>query len=338
MNDSRLTTILGIEHPIIQAPMAGVTTPEFVAASVEAGVLGSIGAGYLSAEDTRKFIREVKSFTEKPFAVNLFVPEKVETSEEQLRGAYEALRPVGEELGVSLWNAPFSESDYKVQVEVLIEEGVKICSFTFGLPDEKTVQLLKRNDVFLIGTATTVEEAKLSEQAGMDAVVVQGSEAGGHRGSFFGELVLIPLNELLPKVVKSVQLPVIAAGGIANKEMMEDMLAAGAQAVQIGTALLASDESGAHTMYKQAVLEAEEGSTVLTKAFSGKMARGIRNRFITEMQEVAIAPYPLQNDLTKGIRKEAAKQGKPEFMSLWAGESVHLSTDGKLRSIIDRFI
>jgi len=183
-----------------------------------------------------------------------------------------------------------------------------------------------------------VEEAKLAEQVGMDAIVVQGSEAGGHRGSFAGELILIPLDELLRGVVAAVQIPVIAAGGIANKEMMRNALSAGAQAVQIGTAFLSADESGAHTLYKQAVLDAEVGSTVLTKAFSGKTARGIRNRFITEMREEVIAPYPFQNDLTKGIRKEAAKQGKPEFMSLWAGESVHLSTGGKLKNIIERFV
>jgi nitronate monooxygenase len=333
-----ITEMLGIEHPIIQAPMAGVTTPEFVAASAEAGILGSISAGYLSAEETRKFIREVKSLTGKPIAVNLFVPEKVEPSEEQLRRAYEALKPIGNELGMSSWNTPFSKSDFEGQVQVLIKEDVKICTFTFGLPDEKTVQLLKGNDVFLIGTATTIEEAELAERAGMDAVIVQGSEAGGHRGSFLGELTLIPLNELLLKVVASVRLPVIAAGGIASKETMVEMLTAGAQAVQIGTVLLATDESGANPLYKQAVLESEKGCTVFTKAFSGKMARGIRNRFITEMSELPLAPYPFQNDLTKEIRKEAAKQGNTEFMSLWAGESVHLSTGGKIKNIIERFV
>lgn len=333
-----ITEILGIEHPIIQAPMAGVTTPEFVAASAEAGILGSIGAGYLSAEETRNFIREVKSLTGKPFAVNLFIPEKVEPSEEQLRRAYEALKPMGNELGMSTWNTSFLKSDFEGQVRVLIEEDVKICSFTFGLPDEKTVQLLKENDVFLIGTATTIEEAELVEQAGMDAVIVQGSEAGGHRGSFLGELTLIPLNELLLKVVESVRLPVIAAGGIASKETMVDMLSAGAQAVQIGTVFLATDESGAHPLYKQAVLEAEIGCTVFTTAFSGKMARGIRNRFITKMSALPLAPYPHQNDLTKEIRKEAAKQGNSEFMSLWAGESVHVSTAGKLKNIVERFV
>ena len=192
-----LVQMLGIKLPIIQAPMAGVTTPEFVAASAELGILGSIGAGYLSAEGTRKFIREVKELTDHPFAVNLFVPEKIEASKKQLQDAFEALQPFGRRLGITLTNGPFAESEFDGQILVLIEEGVKICSFTFGLPNETTIRLLKENDVFLIGTATTVEEAKLAEKAGMDAVVAQGSEAGGHRGSFNGELQFIPLHELL---------------------------------------------------------------------------------------------------------------------------------------------
>ena len=328
--------LLEIEHPIIQAPMAGVTTPGFVAAAAEAGALGSIGAGYLSAEETRAFIREVKRQTRKPFAVNLFVPEKVKMNQLYLREAYEALQPIGKQLGMPFWKAPLSKPEFDEQVQTVVEEGVKICSFTFGLPDEETIRLLKENDVVLIGTATTVEEAELAEQAGMDAVVAQGSEAGGHRGSFSGELTFIPLRELLVDVVATVQIPVIAAGGIATKEGMDSALSAGAQAVQIGTALLASVESGAHPLYKQAVLEAEEGSTVLTKAFSGKSARGIHNQFIVDMKEAVIAPYPYQNDLTKEIRKAAAQQGKKDFMSLWAGENVHLSIEGKLKEILAR--
>lgn len=329
-----LTTLLEIDHPIIQAPMAGVTTPEFVVASAEAGILGSIGAGYLSAEATRQFIREVKKGTDKPFAVNLFVPEQVEMQQLYLREAYEALQPIGKQLGMPFWKTPLSESQFDEQVQVVVEEGVKICSFTFGLPDERSVRLLKDNNVYLIGTATTVEEAMLAEQAGMDAVVAQGSEAGGHRGSFAGEVVLIPLDELLKKVVAAVQIPVIAAGGIANKELMESTLVAGAQAVQIGTALLAADESGAHPVYKQAVLVADEGGTTVTKVFSGKAARGIRNQFMLEMKDMVTAPYPFQNDLTKEIRKVAARQGKPEFMSLWAGKNVHLTTKGTIKGIL----
>ncbi|MFC5602022.1 NAD(P)H-dependent flavin oxidoreductase [Sporosarcina koreensis] len=331
------TETLGIQHPIIQAPMAGVTTPEFVAAAAEAGALGSIGAGYLSAEATRDFIREVKKLTDKPFAVNLFVPEHVEMDQEQLRQAYLALQPIGKKLGMPFWKAPLSEPSFDEQVDVIIEEGVGICSFTFGLPEETVVQKLKRHNVYLIGTATTVEEAVLAEQVGMDAVVAQGKEAGGHRGSFIGEQ-LVPLEELLPSIVGAVGIPVIAAGGIANKEHLDHQLLRGAAAVQIGTALLATEESGAHPLYKEAVLASVENNTVLTKAFSGKSARGIHNEFIDMTASVPIAPYPYQNDLTKKIRSEAARLGKPEFMSLWAGENVRETMGGTVKEIIAKFI
>ncbi|KXH82076.1 hypothetical protein AU377_05320 [Sporosarcina sp. HYO08] len=328
---------LGMELPIIQAPMAGVTTPEFVAASAEAGMLGSIGAGYLSKEETRTFIRDVQKRTKKPFAVNLFVPEQVEPSEEQLHQASQALQPIRNELGISSELLTLSKHEFDGQVQAILEEGVTICSFTFGLPEEKIIRRLKEAGIFLIGTATTVEEAILAEDAGMDAVVAQGSEAGGHRGSFLGDIKFISLVELLPAIVSAVDIPVIAAGGIATKELMNRMLDAGAGAVQIGTALLASDESGAHPLYKRAIVEAEEGCTALTTAFSGKFARGIRNRFMEEMQEAVIAPYPYQNDLTKEIRKVAASEGKPAFMSLWAGESVHLSREGSVRDLLNHF-
>ncbi|MCG7343223.1 nitronate monooxygenase [Sporosarcina sp. ACRSL] len=328
---------LGIEHPIIQAPMAGVTTPEFVAASADAGILGSIGAGYLSAEATRDFIREVKKLTDKPFAVNLFVPEQTEMEQEQLRQAYFALQPIGKKLGMPFWKAPLSEPSFDGQIDVIIEEEVAVCSFTFGLPDETVIQKLKEHNVYLIGTATTVEEAVLVEQAGMDAVVAQGKEAGGHRGSFLGEQ-LVPLEELLPSIVEAIGIPVIAAGGIANGEHLRHQLSRGAAAVQIGTALLATEESGAHPLYKQAVIDATENNTVLTKAFSGKSARGIRNEFIEMMEGFPIAPYPYQNDLTKKIRSEAAAQSRPEFMSLWAGERVQDTVGGTVKEIVEKFL
>lgn len=331
------TETLGIQHPIIQAPMAGVSTPEFVAAAAEAGALGSIGAGYFSAEATRDFIREVKHLTDKPFAVNLFVPDHIEMDQEQLREAYLALQPIGKKLGMPFWKAPLSESSFDEQVDVITEEEVAVCSFTFGLPNDTVVQKLKQNNIYLIGTATTVEEAVLAEQIGMDAIVAQGKEAGGHRGSFLGEQ-LMPLAELLPSIVEVVGIPVIAAGGIANREHLQQQILRGVAAVQIGTALLATEESGAHPLYKDALLSAVENSTVLTKAFSGKSARGIRNEFIELTKSVPLAPYPYQNDLTKKIRSEAARLGKPGFMSLWAGESVHETTGGTVREIIRKFI
>ena len=153
--------------------------------------------------------------------MNLFIPELTEPNEKQLEEAFTALEPIRNELGISSEIPKLSTTEFDEQVQVLIEENIKVCSFTFGLPEEENVQLMKHHGIFLIGTATTVEEAKLAEQRGMDAVVVQGSEAGGHRGSFHGELTLIPLNELLVDCIKAIDIPVIAAGGIANKEMLK---------------------------------------------------------------------------------------------------------------------
>lgn len=332
-----MINLLELQIPIIQAPMAGVTTPNFVAASAEAGALGSIGAGYLTAEETRNVILKVKELTDKPFAVNLFIPEEAELTEIELKKAKNALQLIQSKLGVSSEAYLFSKSEFHEQIDVLIDEGIRVCSFTFGLPDGKTVLKLKKNDVYLIGTATTVEEALLAEKVGMDAVVAQGGEAGGHRGSFSGELLFTPLYELLTQIVPRIKIPVIAAGGIANKEMMDRALDLGAEAVQIGTALLAATESGASAIYKQSILDAIEGSTIITTAFSGKAARGIRNYFIDAMENQTIAPYPYQNDLTKEIRKVATSLGKKEYLSLWAGTQVHLSQQGSVAEILSRF-
>lgn len=333
-----MLTSFGIKHPIIQAPMAGITTPQFVAECAKSGVLGAIGAGYLSGEKTRMFIREVKKQTSLPFMVNVFVPEEVEVGQEVIQKAIDDLAPIRTFLGIEEADYQRKESSYYEQIGVVIEEKVKICSFTFGCPEKEIIKRLKAESVFLIGTATTKKEALLLEEAGMDAVVVQGAEAGGHRGSFDGILTLVPLQELLQEVVAAVKIPVIAAGGIANDAMANEVFSLGAAAIQIGTALLATEESGANLLYKEAVLRANAGETVITKVFSGKSARGIRNVFIDVMDEATIAPYPIQNDLTKGIRKEAALHGQSNYMSLWAGENVHLTKEGKVRDVIAGFI
>lgn len=329
---------LGIQHPIIQAPMAGVTTPEFVAACSEAGVLGSLGAGYLSAADTRTAIHKVKSLTERPFSVNLFVPDNTPFEQEQLRKAYLALQPIGERLGMPFWKAPLSEPDLQHQIDVVIEEKPTACSFTFGIPDPASIERIREAGIVLIGTATTVDEAMAVEQAGLDMVVIQGVEAGGHRGSFHPEGPLILLDDLLAEAREIIRIPIIAAGGIATHSRMNELLKNGASAVQIGTAFLATDESGATASYKQAVLNTTSGNTVITKVFSGRPARGIHNRFIEQMNGSPIAPYPYQNDLTKRIRKEAAVQNNAEFLSLWAGTAVHYTQAGTVQQIIARFL
>ncbi len=335
---NKLIKQIGITHAIFQAPMAGVTTPEFVAECADAGIVGAIGAGYLNGEETRKFICDVKKLTKAPFMVNLFVPEEIEWHEETKKKANTDLHAIRQSLGITEPEFQRTENEFEQQIDVILEESIAICSFAFGLPKKEIVERLKREDVFLIGTATTPEEARLVEEIGMDAVVVQGSEAGGHRGSFYGKLAYIPLNQLVKEVRETVQIPIIAAGGIANKKMIHELTELGAEAVQIGTALLVAEESGAHPLHKREVLQAAKGDTVCTNTFSGKMARGLKNEFIKRMENACIAPYPFQNTYTKDIRKASADQGTSDYMSLWAGENAYLSESGKVKAIIERFL
>ena len=185
--------------------------------------------------------------------------------------------------------------------------------------------------MFLIGTATTVEEAIALEKAGVDAVVTQGSEAGGHRATFGADFDagLVGTISLVPQVVDAVTAPVIASGGIMDGRGIAAALALGASAVQLGTAFLTCDEAGVPEVYKKAILQAREHETRLTRAFSGRPARGIVNRFMTEFESGdasrSILPFPLQNELTRSLRKAAAKQGRAEFLSLWAGQGVRLA-------------
>ncbi|WP_040225532.1 NAD(P)H-dependent flavin oxidoreductase [Bhargavaea cecembensis] len=323
-----------LQHPIIQAPMAGSTPPKFVAACCGAGILGSLGAGYMTADVTRKAVREIRELTERPFGVNLFVPENPERDPDVIKAAFGALRPYREELGLPEELPALGESGFGEQVAVLAEEHVPVVSFTFGLPDEHSVLRLKGAGCFLIGTATTPEEAVQAERAGMDAVVLQGKEAGGHRGAFDGEDRFLSLGDLLAET--DVSVPLIAAGGIWDAETVRAALDAGASAVQVGTALLVSEESGANSLHKEAILGAADGDTVITKAFSGKSARGLANRFTREMAGAPIAPYPLQNGLTKPIRSEAGKQGDSGLLSLWSGENGWRGEGGTVAEIVER--
>ncbi len=326
---NQLLNTLHMKHPIIQAPMAGVTTPELVAAVSEAGGLGSIGAGYLSAKETKVFIQEVKKLTNGSFGVNLFVPENHTVTQKEMEQAYQLLTFCNDDLHVEKIPMPPLDllDDFDEQIDVIVGEEVRVCSFTFGIPNEAQISKLKNNDVFLIGTATSVKEAQMLEQAGMDAVVVQGSEAGGHRGTFLGEDSHIGLMSLIPQVVDHTSIPVIGAGGIMDGRGVIAALCLGAQAAQLGTAFLTTIESGAHPLHKRAILEAMETDTQITRAFSGKPARGIRNKFMKEMEkhEHNLPAYPFQNSLTKSIRSAAAIEQNKEYMSLWSGQSPRLS-------------
>lgn len=347
MLTNEMTKLLQIDYPIIQAPMAGgITTSKLVAEVSKSGGLGMIGAGYMTPIQMREQIREIKLLTSRPFGINLFVPNEFNIVENELKSisANQLLNPIRDQLNLSHKN-DFDISainnvheTFNDQVKVVIEEKVSICSFTFGIPSRDVITELKQHNIILVGTATTVSEAVENEKAGMDIVVLQGSEAGGHRGNFMGSYqeCLIGLMSLIPQVVDNVRIPVIAAGGIMDGRGLMASICLGAKGVQMGTAFLTCVESGAHNVYKEAVLNAQEDQTVLTRSFSGKWARGIKNKFILEMgkHEAFLPDFPVQNILTQDIRKASAIQGYPDYMSLWSGQSPRLAKNQTVKTLI----
>lgn len=322
---------LAIQFPIIQAPMAGSATPLLAAAVSNAGGLGSLGGAYMQAEALRDTIRKIRELTDKPFSINLFIPNEhpASATEEQIQQACKLIEQASAELNYKTQPVPAPYApDFEEQMQVIIEEKVPVFSFIFGLLSETWIAKLKKNKAIIIGTATNVSEAILLEKSGIDMIVAQGSEAGGHRGTFIGdkEAGLIGLFSLLPQLVSQLKIPVIAAGGIMNGKGIAAAHLLGASAVQMGTAFLSCTESEISTKYKQLLLETKKDNTVLTSAFSGRFARGIRNKFIERMSGPIeqILPFPIQNAMTRGMRNEAGKQHCTDFMSLWAGQSAHL--------------
>jgi nitronate monooxygenase len=325
--------ILKIQNPIIQAPLAGGgDTPELVAAVSNAGGLSFIGAAYLSPEQITETARIVKSKTTHPFGINLFAPSAPAAPSISPAIAIERVAPYFAELGLPAPSLPSGPSfTFSDQLAAALETGASVFSFTFGLLPPEAMKSLKQKKIFVMGTATTVNEAIELEKDGVDAVVAQGSEAGGHRGTFRGDFsdAMIGTISLVPQVVDAVRVPVIASGGIMDGRGIAAALALGASAVQLGTAFLTCKESGVPDAYRAAIFNALEDQTRVTRAFSGRPARGIVNRFMTEVEsggdQEAILPFPLQNALTRPLRAAAAKNGRAEFLSLWAGQGVRMA-------------
>jgi nitronate monooxygenase len=336
-----LTQRLAITHPIIQAPLAGGgDTPALVAAVVEAGGFGFIGGAYLTPAQIAEAAKAVRARTARPFGINLFAPLPAPAVSDPTRALAQVM-PFYAELGLPPPAPPASGGYvFEEQLAAALETGASAFSFTFGVLPATAIQAIKARGMVLIGTATTVEEALALEKAGVDAVVTQGAEAGGHRGTFAGgfDSGMIGTMALVPQVVDAVRVPVIASGGIMDGRGIAAALALGASAVQMGTAFLTCDEAGIPDAYKQAILDAREHETRLTRAFSGRPARGIVNRFMTEVDADAdaILPFPLQNALTRPLRTAAAKQGRAEFLSLWAGQGVRLARRQKAADLVVR--
>jgi nitronate monooxygenase len=334
----------GTLSAVIQAPLAGGgDTPALVAAVSNAGALGFIGAAYLSPAQIHETGREVRARTSQPFGINLFAPMKPPAPPRDANAALRKVAPFFAELGLSAPSVPTGAGDsFEEQLAAALEIGASFFSFTFGVLPAAATHAIKSHGLFLIGTATTVDEAVALEKAGVDALVAQGSEAGGHRGTFSANFSagLVGTMSLVPQIVDAVKVPVIASGGIMDGRGIVAAMALGATAVQMGTAFLTCDEAGVPEAYKQAILNAREDQTRITRAFSGRPARGIVNRFMTEVEKDGlpddILPFPLQNQLTRPLRTLAAQQGSAEFLSLWAGQGVRLARRQPAAELIAR--
>jgi nitronate monooxygenase len=328
VNKNSLLTLLGIELPIIQGPMGGgPSTPELVAAVSNAGGLGSLGAAYMTPEQITEAIRRIRALTSRPFNINLFAGGWSTDQAVDAVSMVALMSGVHDELGLPAPVAPAAAPDpFPSQLEAVLDARPPVFSFTFGIPDSDAMLRLKERGIAILGTATTEEEARQLERAGVDAVVAQGAEAGAHRGTFLDsfESSMIPTLELVRIVVGAIRPPVIATGGMMDGRDIVAALNAGASAAQLGTAFLPCPESGASEVYKRAILAARQDTTVVTRAFSGRPARGLNNAFITSLDDKQnhILGYPLQNALTRSMRTAAAQQGIPDYLSLWAGQGV----------------
>ncbi|KOT98911.1 2-nitropropane dioxygenase [Streptomyces rimosus subsp. pseudoverticillatus] len=322
-------------YPIAQAPMAGgVARPELAAAVCGAGGLGFLAAGYKTADGMYQEIKQLRGLTDRPFGVNLFMPQPslaenaaVEVYREQLAGE-------------SAWyETPLDEIDpyggvddgYEAKLAILREDPVPVVSFHFGCPSRAVLDGFAKVGTYTIVTATTAAEAQAAQWSGADAVCVQGVEAGGHQGTHRDDPQAdgtgsgLGLLSLIAQVREAVQIPIIAAGGLMRGSQIAGVLAAGAAMAQLGTAFLVTPESGAHALHKQAMTNPLFTRTELTRAFSGRPARGLVNRFLREHGPYAPAAYPAVHHLTSGLRKAAAKTGDAQGMALWAGQGHRLA-------------
>jgi nitronate monooxygenase len=321
-------TFPALQHPIIQAPMAGgPSTPALAAAVSEAGGLGFIAAGYASADGFAADIARTREITTAPVGVNLFLLAETPVDHARLAAYAEAIEPDARRHDVALGEPRFDDDSFDAKVEIVCRERPPIASFTFGCPAPGLVRRLHELDIAVWVTVTEVDEALLAGQRGADALIVQGVEAGGHRGCFGdtdgrGEVALLPLLRL---VARNSELPLIASGGIADGAGVAGVLAAGARAAQIGTAFMRCPEAATSPAHRDAL--SWPTPTALTRAFSGRRARGVVNAFMRDHDDHAPAAYPHVNHLTAPLRAAARHAGDADAFNLWAGQAHALAED-----------
>ncbi len=334
---------LKLKHPLVVAPMAGgPTTVDMVVASSNAGALGSIGGAYSTGALIEDFAKNVREKTSGPMAINLFIPHNIlPVSADKIAKAVKATENYRKELNLPTPDLqPPYEENFDQQFESVLKVKPEVLSFVFGLLAANYVKAAKKENIYLIGTATTFEEAQALEETGVDAVTLQGVEAGGHRGIFDSKVddPQVGAFELLEQCKNKIKIPLIAAGGIMSAQDIKQALQKGAQAVQMGTAFLTCKESGVSAPYKKALLASDKRKTRLTRAFSGRFARGIENRFMLEMQDQAdsILPFPAQNKFTRDLRNASAKSGSADFLSLWSGSGNGTLWTGSTEELITK--
>ncbi|MFN2560930.1 MAG: nitronate monooxygenase [Jatrophihabitans sp.] len=323
--------------PIVQAPMAGgPSTPELAAAVTGAGGFGYVAAGYLSPDALRTALDRTRALTAAPVGVNVFVPGRPNADGAAIANYAASLQPEAERLGAPLGEPRWEDDAYPAKLDLLARAGVHTVSFTFGCPTADVVARLHSAGVRVAVTVTSADEATTAAAAGADSLVVQGTEAGGHQGTFAGVTPnRASLNEALASVRAVADLPLVATGGIMTAADAVAAMEAGAVAVQIGTALLCTPEAGTSAPYRRALLERRYSETVVTRAFSGRWARGLANRFAVEHAD-APAGYPQIHHLTRPLRAAAAQAGDPDVPNLWAGTGWSAITDDDAATIVRR--
>jgi nitronate monooxygenase len=333
-NRTRISNKLGIEYPIIQGPLGGFSSQRLTAAVSNFGGLGSFGAHGLAPSAIQEVVAEIRSLTNRPFAMNLWVSMEDEGAATSDAKAFESalthLAPHLRAVGASKPQfSPYQPLRFDDQVRVLLDAKVPAFSFIYGIPRKEVLEECQLQCIVTIGTATTREEAIALEQAGVDVVVASGFEAGGHRGSFLRspEDSLTGTISLVPQIVDAITVPVVAAGGIADARGIAAAFALGAEGVQMGTVFLACEESGASRLHRDAILSGKANRTSLTRGFTGRLARGIHNQLLEEMNRpgVAVLPYPLQRVLMRNLAVPAQQAGRSEFLPLWAGQSAGMA-------------
>jgi nitronate monooxygenase len=329
-------SISHLEHPIVQAPMGGgPSTPALAGAVSEAGGLGFLGAGYRSPAAVREEIGQLRRLTERPFGINLFVPGPARADRGAVAAYASTLKGEAERYGVELGEPVHDDDNWDDKLALFAEEAVPVVSVTFGLPPGAAVEALHDAGCALWITVTTVAEAAAAQEAGADALVVQGVEAGGHRGSFDeaapGQVGLLALLQLVRSVT---DLPLVATGGIATGRGIAAVLAAGAAAAQLGTAFMLTPEAGTSPAHREALRGA--GPTALTRAFTGRSARGIENRFMREHEADAPLGYPEVHHLTAPVRAAARERDDAEGFHVWAGQAHPLAVELPAAELVSR--